>query len=383
MPTIALLDLPGLRARESAEPGFATALQAVADSLHLEASYLGAVMALESRFDPAARNPSGGATGLIQFMPATAALLGTTTDALRKMSAIQQLEYVLEYYTRAGRAIRPSVPGDYYMATFMPAHVGKPASFVLAVAGQPVYDQNRGLDVNKDGTLTVGDVTAKIDGIVAAARAKPLAEFEEKKSPTSEAVLSAAATLLPRLPPLRSQASSFGRPSEPAPAADADAALRPLVVFTAACELTNMDRLVSVGDLAGVRARVNEYWAAVLRQPFAGPYPKAWCGAFALWALHQAGLGLDLRWRFESTTDKRSGFLYALAKTKAPKPGDIAYLDQPWQHHAIVSAVDGDTVHTIDGNQGPLSPVKAHEAPLKHWTGFYSIGALLRPKAVA
>jgi len=37
-----------------------------------------------------------GATGLIQFMPDTAKRLGTSTEALRKMGAINQLDYVFK-----------------------------------------------------------------------------------------------------------------------------------------------------------------------------------------------------------------------------------------------------------------------------------------------
>lgn len=76
---------------------------------------------------------------------------------------------------------------------------------------------------------------------------------------------------------------------------------------------------------------------------------KAWCGAFALRCLHQAGVALAIKWKWGL------GFLEVnrLPKVKHPEPGDIAYYDQPFQHHAIVERVDGDTLHTIDGNQGP------------------------------
>lgn len=41
---------------------------------------------------------TSGATGLIQFMPATAQGMGTTTAALAAMSAVQQLDYVQRYF---------------------------------------------------------------------------------------------------------------------------------------------------------------------------------------------------------------------------------------------------------------------------------------------
>ena len=126
MPTLSYLDLPGLSARESASRGFALALSGVGERLGLDPNYLAAVMSLESGFKPDAVNPKGGATGLIQFMPATATLLGTTASALRQMTAIQQLPFVEAFYRKAGQSIRKNTPGDYYMATFMPAFVGAP-----------------------------------------------------------------------------------------------------------------------------------------------------------------------------------------------------------------------------------------------------------------
>lgn len=183
METLDYLDLPGLAARERAEPGFATALAEVAQRLGLDPNYIGAVMSLESGFDPSATNPHGGATGLIQFMPDTATMLGTTTSALRGMSAVQQLRYVEAYYKRVGRGIRPDVAGDYYMATFMPSFIGSSADTVIASAGEPVYDENKILDATHDGVLTVGDVWSTIDARVAAARARPLLTFEKKSPP--------------------------------------------------------------------------------------------------------------------------------------------------------------------------------------------------------
>jgi hypothetical protein len=56
-----------------------------------------AAMAFETggSFSPAVPNKAGsGAVGLIQFMPSTAKGLGTSTEALKKMSAVQQLDFV-------------------------------------------------------------------------------------------------------------------------------------------------------------------------------------------------------------------------------------------------------------------------------------------------
>lgn len=190
-----------------------------------------------------------------------------------------------------------------------------------------------------------------------------------------------AAALLPPLPRPGSPSPSFGQLSAPGQAGGADVA-RELVVFAASCELADVEMLAKQGNTAGIAERIAHYWADVLHQAETAPHPKEWCGAFALWALHAAKLGLELRWRFATATDPRSGFLYALTRTHDPKPGDIAYLDKPWQHHAIVYSVEGDTVHTIDGNQGPARPIQTHEAPLSHWTAYYSIESLLPKERV-
>lgn len=88
-------------------------------------------------------------------------------------------------------------------------------------------------------------------------------------------------------------------------------------------------------------------WKDVLSPHDYQPHIRlAWCGAFALNRLHAAGLGQDVKWIFGK------GFLGRLPKTDRPQPGDIAYFDKPYQHHAIVESVDGETLHTIDGNQG-------------------------------
>jgi hypothetical protein len=140
-------------------------------------------------------------------------------------------------------------------------------------------------------------------------------------------------------------------------------------------------RVIDIADAEwrkGRDVRPTVYWADVLRQRETDPHPKHWCGAFALYCLHQAGLGLELRWRFSSEHDPRSGFLWALPRVHVPEPGDIAYFDH-WQHHAIVRCVVGETdFDSIDGNQGPLTPIKLHERNLGE-AAFFSIAALIVP----
>ncbi len=158
--------------------------------------------------------------------------------------------------------------------------------------------------------------------------------------------------------------------------------LRNLVVFAASCHLENVSLMVENGDLSAVGEFVATLWDDVLEHPSPRSpsgtrtlrYPPEWCGAFALHCLHEAELGKSIKWAFGPP---HFGFLYRLHQTHTPEPGDIAYLDKPWQHHAIVTDVEGDTVHTIDGNQGASEPIKTHSAPLSHWTAFFSILPLI------
>lgn len=161
---------------------------------------------------------------------------------------------------------------------------------------------------------------------------------------------------------------------------------RRLMVLQSA--LADFDELRALGNdakaiAAFAKRKTGEYWADVLHQSELAPHPPHWCGAFALHHLHQAGLGLGQRWMFGPP---HYGFCYALrllGSHTLPEPGDVAYLDQPYQHHAIVHRVEGDLVHTIDGNQGVQSPILLHVHPLHHWSAFYSIDPWLEPENVA
>ncbi|TGR96389.1 lytic transglycosylase, partial [Mesorhizobium sp. M2E.F.Ca.ET.209.01.1.1] len=106
-----------------------------------------AAMAFETgeTFAPDKRNPSSGATGLIQFMRLTADGLGTSLEALAQMSQVQQLGYVEKYL--APYAGRFNSLSDMYMSILYPAAIGKPEANVLFSAGTKAYSQNSGLDV--------------------------------------------------------------------------------------------------------------------------------------------------------------------------------------------------------------------------------------------
>ncbi|MCA9070407.1 MAG: transglycosylase SLT domain-containing protein, partial [Planctomycetaceae bacterium] len=135
----------------------------IADRLKIPPDYLMTVMAIETSknvngkmvptFDPSIKNPGSSAVGLIQFMKATAKDLGTTTEKLAKMSAVDQLDYV-EKYLKPYVGKMKSVE-DVYLAVFYPNAIGKKDGYEFP---QSIYQPNKGLDKDKNGKLTKGEI---------------------------------------------------------------------------------------------------------------------------------------------------------------------------------------------------------------------------------
>ncbi len=104
-----------------------------------------------------------GATGLIQFMPQTAIDLGTTTDALRAMSNVDQLEYVFKYLNRY-KAKLLNIQ-DVYLAVFFPAAMAKDDTWVIRtsrLSPDTIAKQNPIFDLDKNVQITVGEVKQTI-----------------------------------------------------------------------------------------------------------------------------------------------------------------------------------------------------------------------------
>lgn len=171
---------------------FRRKLYQVALEVGIPPGELASLMGFESAWtwSPSVRNPSGGATGLIQFMPSTAKMLGTTTDKLAAMTGVEQLDYVKAYLARMPRW---RMPGDAYLQVFWPSGVGKPDSFLIGEKDSTelvpnakftrgrVYEQNKGLDVNRDGRITAGDVRARVLGILRASEAAGWVDIEQEQ----------------------------------------------------------------------------------------------------------------------------------------------------------------------------------------------------------
>lgn len=148
------------------------AIIASCERLLMDPSNMATVECFESAhtFSPSIRNAAGsGAIGLIQFMPSTAAALGTSIEALARMNVVDQQAYVERYFWPwKGRL---NNLGDVYGAVLWPGMIGKPDSYIVFRRNDghhPArYIQNRGLDWNRDGVITRGEITARIAALKA------------------------------------------------------------------------------------------------------------------------------------------------------------------------------------------------------------------------
>jgi hypothetical protein len=95
-----------------------------------------------------------GATGLIQFMPDTARYLGTTTEALKNMSNVEQMNWVQKDLSRFRYEYQDWL--DLYCGIFWPAAVGKPDTF--RITSDIVAKENPLFDINKDGDIEKSEI---------------------------------------------------------------------------------------------------------------------------------------------------------------------------------------------------------------------------------
>jgi hypothetical protein len=144
-----------------------------------QADALAAVIEHESGWRAGAVNGASGASGLIQFMPKTARGLGTTVEELRRMSEIEQLPFVVRFYRPLGPGLAPR---DVPVASYLPSRVGQPDETVTFERGSTGYAQNAGLDIDRDGRITLGEVRTHALQSLDAARARPRLRVDDGPS---------------------------------------------------------------------------------------------------------------------------------------------------------------------------------------------------------
>jgi hypothetical protein len=159
-----------IMSRYGIDQDFAASIESLGNDLGVDPMYLANTMYAESTLNPSEKNKAGsGAMGLIQFMPETAANLGTTTDELSRMTPVEQMEYVRRYFSAenlgAGRLrdLRndPS-QHNVNMAVFLPSMIGKPVDTQIP---QKYFRQNGSIRTPADYTRSAEErVNAYIQG---------------------------------------------------------------------------------------------------------------------------------------------------------------------------------------------------------------------------
>jgi hypothetical protein len=192
------------------QPSFWIELQAIAKRLKTEPAWLLNVMASESLFNPAARNglPGQTAAGLLQFIEDTAQGMRATTEAIRRMTPVEQLPLV-EKYLLPFRGRLNSL-ADVYSAVFrgfIPE--GEDTSVVAPLDSsnkeRRIYSLNRWLDSNGDGKITKGELALAAFSIGRFQPATPRSGKDIYRNPTNDQQPEARQTRSIYIGPLNSQ----------------------------------------------------------------------------------------------------------------------------------------------------------------------------------
>lgn len=188
----------------------------VSTDLNVSPNDLLAVIDFETAgsFSPSQKSGTSSATGLIQFLKSTAEGLGTSTEALSSMTRAEQMKYVEKYLKPYKGRIKNQ--GDLYMAVHWPRAVGKSDDYVMYREGSNNYKANKGLDVNKDGTVTRAETLQRLRSVTGRKLGITQTELEPAGATpaneivdTADAAISNAESLAPT-ESLRPMASPIG-----------------------------------------------------------------------------------------------------------------------------------------------------------------------------
>jgi hypothetical protein len=219
-----------------------------ADQLSIQPDWLACVVSFETAgtFSPSQRNrwavidaqkrgvPYQGAVGLIQFMPSTAKLLGTSPYGLAQMTVLEQLPFV-ERYLGSYRGRMDSLENTY-LGVFYPAAIGQEDSWVVAARdgsklnnhdtvtpaerdrSKAIYRQNAGFDSGDTGFVTRGDVCRTIREVQSRAAQNPRVDVPDAPVDVSaaEAQARGAEAIAEALRDDPSILDGDGNPSDPA-----------------------------------------------------------------------------------------------------------------------------------------------------------------------
>lgn len=143
---------------------FKTKVIAIAADLQIDPDWLMAIMNFESggTFSSDIQNRGGSHFyGLIQAgVPLITGAFGLSVKDYRALDPVDQLDYVKQYFEPyAGRMKTLS---DAYMVVLWPRAVGQAETFVLFQDPTKAYQQNKGLDADKDKKVTKAEATAAV-----------------------------------------------------------------------------------------------------------------------------------------------------------------------------------------------------------------------------
>jgi len=173
---------------------FLKAVEEIGRDLKIDPNKLMNVMAFESGLDPAKKNPKGSASGLIQITEATAEGLGTTTEKLRSMDAIGQLEYVKKYFQQFKSVA--DTQEAVYTAVLSGRPVTDPSQVLFKDKGvksnKDPYYANRALDKDASGTVTAQEAAAMAYKQGFLKMAQPLRDVADMGAPLFDKIAQAA-----------------------------------------------------------------------------------------------------------------------------------------------------------------------------------------------
>lgn len=121
--------------------------------------WLSIIIYRESLWNPKAKAKTSSATGLIQFLEATAKNLGTSTAKLSNMTIRQQLPFVHEYFKRMIRQYgKPKSLYQAYLLVHYPASSTKGFNDKIYSSPSLAYNANKALDKAKKGFVSGQDI---------------------------------------------------------------------------------------------------------------------------------------------------------------------------------------------------------------------------------
>lgn len=131
-----------------------------------------ALISLESGFKPAARNPLGTATGLIQWTNATArSYYGMTSEQIGKLTAAEQVPLIEQFFLRA--RIPAGAPAIQFALSLVGRPINTPPSQSLFRSGEVEYEHNKALDRDNDGHITARELGERVDAKIRALSGRP------------------------------------------------------------------------------------------------------------------------------------------------------------------------------------------------------------------